>query len=70
MWLHRVRVTWPEFDLNSMLDAAAELDAMVMITRPLVAAVVENETIGWVSSRTGSQPQRYVAARSGRASRR
>jgi uncharacterized membrane protein len=50
-----------EFDLDSMLQAATKVDAMVTITRPLRAAVVENETIGWMSSRTVSQAQRQVA---------
>ncbi len=52
-----------EFDLDSMLEAATLIDAMVVITRPLRAAVVENESIGWVKSRTGAQPERYVADR-------
>jgi uncharacterized membrane protein len=44
-----------EFDLESMLEAATKADAMVMITRPLRAGVVENESIGWVSSRSGAR---------------
>jgi uncharacterized membrane protein len=52
-----------EFDLDSMLEAATKVDAMVTITRPLRAAVVENETIGWVSSPTDAQPERYLAER-------
>jgi uncharacterized membrane protein len=50
-----------DFDLDAMLQAATKVDAMVAMTRPLRAAVVENETIGWMSSRTGAQPERPVA---------
>jgi uncharacterized membrane protein len=50
-----------DFDLDAMLQAATKVDAMVTMTRPLRAAVVENETIGWMSSRTGAQPERPLA---------
>jgi len=49
-----------DFDLDAMLHAATKLDAMVTITRPLRSAVAENESIGWISSRTGAQPERPV----------
>jgi uncharacterized membrane protein len=50
-----------DFDLDAMLQTATKVDAMVTMTRPLRAAVVENETIGWMSSRTGAQPERPLA---------
>lgn len=50
-----------EFDLDSMLETATKADAMVMVTRPLRAAVVENESIGWMSSRAGPQPDYQVS---------
>jgi len=50
-----------DFDLDAMLQAATNVDAMVAMTQPLRTAVVENETIGWMSSRTGTQPEHPLA---------
>jgi uncharacterized membrane protein len=52
-----------EFDTDSMLEEARTLDALVVITRPLGAAVFEHEPIGWFSSPSGSAPGSHVAQR-------
>jgi uncharacterized membrane protein len=50
-----------EFDIDIMLEEARTLGALVVITRPLGAAVFEDEPIGWFSSPLGAASGPQVA---------
>jgi uncharacterized membrane protein len=52
-----------EFDTDSMLDDARELDAVVVITRPLGSPVVEGDRVGWYEARGSSPSDEIVAER-------
>jgi uncharacterized membrane protein len=52
-----------ECDTDMMLEGARALDAVVVITHPVGAAVFEDEPIGWFSSPSGLEPGSHVAQR-------